>query len=75
MTMVEEICWRARQLPEDKAAEVLDFIGAMEITLHRRPAIPRKHSSVLEWLKPIQVDSWDDSIHLSREAMYAEEGR
>ncbi|HIJ82725.1 MAG: DUF2281 protein [Magnetococcales bacterium] len=75
MTMVEEIYRRARRLPEDKAAEVLDFIAYLETTLHRRPAIPRKSPSLSEWLKPIHIDSWDDNIDLSREAMYGDDGR
>lgn len=75
MTMIEEIYQRVRQLPEDKAAEVLNFIGYLETTLHRRPTTPRKHPSVSEWLKPIHVDSWDDSIDLSREAIYGNDGR
>ncbi|MBF0629203.1 MAG: hypothetical protein HQL91_13375 [Magnetococcales bacterium] len=75
MTMVEEIYQRARQLPEEKAAEVLNFIGYLEATLHHRPAPPRKHPSVAEWLKPIQVDSWDDGMDLRREALYGDDGR
>ena len=75
MTMVEEIYQRARQLPENKAAEVLNFIGYLETTLNRQPSIPRRRPPVLEWLKPIHVDSWDDSIDLSREAMYGDDGR
>ncbi|MBF0438167.1 MAG: hypothetical protein HQL93_03505 [Magnetococcales bacterium] len=75
MTMIEEIYQRVRQLPEDKAAEVLEFIGYLETAMHRWPAIPRKHPSVSEWLKPIHVAFWDDSMDLSREAMYGDDGR
>ncbi|MEO5329646.1 MAG: DUF2281 domain-containing protein [Magnetococcus sp. THC-1_WYH] len=75
MAMIEEIYQRVRQLPEDKATEVLNFIGYLETTLRRRPTTPRKRPSVLEWLKPIHVETWNDSIDLSREAMYGDDGR
>ena len=75
MTMVEEIYQRARQLPDDKVSEVLNFIGYLETTLNRQPSIPKKRPSVSEWLKPIHVEHWDDNIDLSREAMYGDDGR
>ncbi|MBF0399357.1 MAG: hypothetical protein HQL90_01165 [Magnetococcales bacterium] len=75
MTMVEEICQRARQLPEDKAAEVLNFIGHLETTPNRQSSIPKRRPPVAEWLKPIHVDSWNDSMDLRREAIYGDDGR
>lgn len=75
MVVVEEIYQRARQLPEDKAVEVLDFIGYLETTLNRLPPTSRKRPPVSDWLKPIHVDSWNDSFDLSREAMYGDDGR
>ncbi|MBF0463160.1 MAG: hypothetical protein HQL87_17470 [Magnetococcales bacterium] len=75
MTMVEEIYQRARQLPKDKAVEVLNFIGHLETTPNGSPVIPRKRPLVSEWLKPIHVDAWDNSMDLSREAMYGDNGR
>ncbi|MBF0145035.1 MAG: hypothetical protein HQL84_10585 [Magnetococcales bacterium] len=74
MTLAEEIYQRVQHLPEDKAAEVLDFIGDLEITMNRRLSIPKKRRPILEWLKPIHVSSWDDTIDLSREAMYDDDG-
>ncbi len=73
--MVEEIYRRARQLPTDKAVEVLNFIGYLETTLNRQPVILKQHRTVSEWLKPIHVEHWDDNIDLSREAMYGDDGR
>ncbi|MBF0309980.1 MAG: DUF2281 domain-containing protein [Magnetococcales bacterium] len=75
MALAEEIYQRAQCLPEDKAAEVLDFIGYLETTMNRRLSIPKKRRPVLEWLKPIHVSSWNDTIDLSREAMYGDDGR
>ncbi|MBF0439399.1 MAG: hypothetical protein HQL93_09795 [Magnetococcales bacterium] len=74
MNMVEEIYQRTRRLPSDKAVKVLDFIGYLESMPNRQSVTTRKCPPLSEWLEPIQIDSWDSGIDLSREAMHDDDG-
>ncbi|MBF0098024.1 MAG: hypothetical protein HQM04_16275 [Magnetococcales bacterium] len=44
MAIAEKIYERARQLPTDKAVEVLDFIGYLEMKPHRPRSEVLEHS-------------------------------
>ncbi|MBF0132401.1 MAG: hypothetical protein HQL75_07435 [Magnetococcales bacterium] len=73
MALAEELYQRARRLPDDKIAEVLDFIGYIETVLERSrrddqlsPPISKKLATsatipVIEDEAP--ADDWPEPIH------------
>lgn len=76
MSLAEQIYEQVRRMPEPTAAEVLDFIGFLEMKAARRQVDERIRPFDEEnWPPPIHLGRWDESLARGRETLYGDDGR